>query len=61
MQYYIPKCIDNNVSAYYNKGIKMKHILTTKRGGNHMAIAMAVLSFLGAVIPLVAELLKAVM
>jgi len=35
--------------------------LIQSRGGNKMAIAMAVLSFLGGVIPLVAELLKAVM
>ncbi|PGD24941.1 hypothetical protein COM32_17545, partial [Bacillus pseudomycoides] len=31
------------------------------RGGNNMTIAMAVLSFLGGIIPLVGELLKAVM
>ncbi|SFT09984.1 hypothetical protein SAMN04488145_110154, partial [Bacillus sp. 103mf] len=30
-------------------------------GGNQMAIAMAVLKFIGGVLPLVAELLKAVM
>ncbi|PFJ85760.1 hypothetical protein COI97_28155, partial [Bacillus cereus] len=31
------------------------------RGGNNMAIAMAVLKFVGAALPLVQELLKAVM
>jgi len=50
------------VSAYYNKGIKIYNILLyKKRGGNNMAIAMAVLKFLGGIIPLVGELLKAVM
>jgi len=31
MQYCISKCIDINVSAYYNKNIKMYHILTHKK------------------------------
>ncbi|AIK35553.1 putative membrane protein (plasmid) [Bacillus pseudomycoides] len=31
------------------------------RGGNHMAIAMAVLKFIGGLLPFVQELLKAVM
>ncbi|PFW90086.1 hypothetical protein COL29_21630 [Bacillus pseudomycoides] len=56
------KCIDIYVSAYYNKSIKIYNILLYKiRGGNKMAIAMAVLKFVGGIIPFVAELLKAVM
>jgi len=35
--------------------------LTIKKGGTHMEIAMAVLKFVGGVIPLVQELLKAFM
>ncbi|PFY58936.1 hypothetical protein COL49_10775, partial [Bacillus pseudomycoides] len=53
------KCIDIYVSAYYNKGIKIYNILLYKiRGGNNMAIAMAVLTFLGGVLPLVTTLIK---
>ncbi|WP_155895722.1 MULTISPECIES: hypothetical protein [Bacillus] len=37
------------------------YLSNNKRGGNNMAITMAVLSFLGGVLPLVSELLKAVM
>ncbi|PFY90869.1 hypothetical protein COL53_14880, partial [Bacillus pseudomycoides] len=56
------KCIDIYVSAYYNKSIKIYNILLYKiRGGNNMAIAMAVLKFVGGIIPFVGELLKAVM
>ncbi len=62
MQYCIQKCIVTNVSVYYNKCIKFNHIpVLTKRGGNNMEIAMAVLKFIGGAIPLVQELLKAFM
>ncbi|WP_353958377.1 hypothetical protein [Bacillus sp. DX4.1] len=62
MKYCILKFIDIYVNADYNKGIKIYNILLYKiRGGNNMAIAMAVLKFLGGIIPFVAELLKAVM
>ncbi|PEF72188.1 hypothetical protein CON94_27770 [Bacillus pseudomycoides] len=62
MKYCISKCIDIYVSAYYNKSIKIYNILLYKiRGGNNMVIAMAVLKFVGGIIPFVAELLKAVM
>ncbi|MGH1280401.1 MULTISPECIES: hypothetical protein [Bacillus cereus group] len=62
MQYCIHKCIVIYVSAYYNKDIKINHIpVLTKRGGNNMEIAMAVLKFIGGAIPLVQELLKAFM
>ncbi|WP_180235669.1 hypothetical protein [Bacillus pseudomycoides] len=37
------------------------YLSNNKRGGNNMEITMAVLSFLGGVLPLVSELLKAVM
>ncbi|CAI8828178.1 conserved hypothetical protein [Bacillus sp. IT-79MI2] len=48
--------------AHYNKSIKIYNILILKKkGGNNMAIAMAVLKFLGGIIPFVQELLKAVM
>ncbi|MGH1287657.1 hypothetical protein [Bacillus toyonensis] len=61
MKYCISKCIDINVSAYYNNDIKIYYILLFKKGGNHMEIAMAVLKFVGGVIPLVQELLKTFM
>ncbi|WP_353050913.1 hypothetical protein [Bacillus mycoides] len=61
MKYCISKCIDAYVSAYYNDGIKIYYNLLFKKGGNHMEIAMAVLKFVGGVIPLVQELLKAFM
>ncbi|MBE7118372.1 hypothetical protein [Bacillus cereus] len=61
MKYCISKCIDVIVSAYYNEGIKIYYILLLKKGGDHMEIAMAVLKFVGGVIPLVQELLKAFM
>ncbi|KWU63480.1 hypothetical protein AWW70_13025 [Bacillus mycoides] len=61
MKYCILKCIVVFVSAYYNEGIKIYYILLFKKGGNLMEIAMAVLKFVGGVIPLVQELLKAFM
>lgn len=61
MKYCISKCIDVFVNAYYNEGIKIHYILLLKKGGNPMEIAMAVLKFVGGVIPLVQELLKAFM
>jgi hypothetical protein len=61
MKYCISKCIDVIVNAYYNEGIKIYYILLLKNGGDHMEIAMAVLKFVGGVIPLVQELLKAFM
>ncbi|MEK7017856.1 MULTISPECIES: hypothetical protein [Bacillus] len=61
MKYCISKCVDVFVNAYYNGGIKIHYILLLKKGGNHMEIAMAVLKFVGGVIPLVQELLKAFM
>ncbi|MGR5973048.1 hypothetical protein ACT7CX_17345 [Bacillus cereus] len=61
MKYCISKCVDIIVSAYYNKRIKIYCILPLKKGGTHMEIAMAVLKFVGGVIPLVQELLKAFM
>jgi hypothetical protein len=62
MQYCIQKCIFIIVSAYYNKIIKIYHILIRKkRGENTMEIAMAVLKFIGGAIPLIQELLKAFM
>ena len=61
MQYCIQKCIVTNVSAYYNKVIKIYYILIRKRGENNMEIAMAVLKFIGGAIPLIQELLKAYM
>ncbi|PGA92896.1 hypothetical protein [Bacillus toyonensis] len=61
MKYCISKCIDIYVSAHYNDGIKIYYILLFKKGGNHMEIAMAVLKFVGGVIPLVQELLKTFM
>ncbi|CAI8982764.1 hypothetical protein EMIT079MI2_70178 [Bacillus sp. IT-79MI2] len=45
-------------SRYYKN---LPQFNTQKRGGNHMEIAIAVLKFIGGVIPLVTELLKAVM
>ncbi|PDY24387.1 hypothetical protein CN445_25095 [Bacillus cereus] len=53
--------MDGNVYAYYNKSINIQHIVIQQKGGNNMEIAMAVLKFLGGVIPLVQELLKAFM
>ncbi|RFT66266.1 hypothetical protein D0U04_14875 [Bacillus clarus] len=61
MKYCISKCIDASVGAHYNRGIKIYYILLLKEGGNNMEIAMAVLKFVGGVIPLVQELLKAFM
>ncbi|WP_459501976.1 hypothetical protein [Bacillus sp. C1] len=62
MQNCIYKCIDKAKNAYYNKSIKILYILIFKlTGGNHMEIAMAVLKFIGGVIPLAQELLKAFM
>ncbi|WP_313954353.1 hypothetical protein [Bacillus cereus group sp. BfR-BA-01523] len=61
MKYCISKCIDVFVNAYYNEGIKIPYILLFQKGGNLMEIAMAVLKFVGGVIPLVQELLKAFM
>ncbi|WP_327801470.1 hypothetical protein [Bacillus mobilis] len=61
MKYCISKCVDNYVSAYYNDGINIYYILLFKKGGTHMEIAMAVLKFVGGVIPLVQELLKTFM
>ncbi|WP_338139616.1 hypothetical protein [Bacillus paramycoides] len=61
MKYCISKCIDDFVSAYYNCDIHIHYILLFKKGGNLMEIAMAVLKFVGGVIPLVQELLKAFM
>ena len=62
MHYCISKCIDECVSAYYNRGIKIYYILLLKKkGGHNMEIAMAILKFVGGVIPLVQELLKAFM
>ena len=62
MQYCILECIDKNVSAYYNESIKINHILaTTKEEEIIWTIAMAVLKFIGGVLPLVQELLKAFM
>ncbi|WP_353958390.1 hypothetical protein [Bacillus sp. DX4.1] len=61
MKYCILKCIAINVSTYCNKGIKIYNILIFKKGGNNMEIAIAVLKFLGGVIPLVTDLLKSVM
>lgn len=61
MKYCISKCIDVFVSAYYNECIKIYYILLFQKGGNLMEIAMAVLKFVGGVIPLVQELLKAFM
>ena len=62
MQYCILQCIDIYVNADYNRSIKRNHILVYKiRGGNNMAIAMAVLKFIGGSLPFVQELLKAVM
>ncbi|PFJ71386.1 hypothetical protein COI95_29105 [Bacillus cereus] len=54
--------MDENISAYYNKSIKINHILaSTKEEEMIMEIAMAVLKFIGGAIPLVQELLKAFM
>ena len=61
MKYCIWKWIDANAKAYYNESINIQHILIQQRGGSNMEIAMAVLKFLGGVIPLVQELLKAFM
>ncbi|MGE7882035.1 hypothetical protein [Bacillus sp. NPDC094077] len=61
MKYCISKCIDVFASAYYNDNINIYYISLFKKGGNHMEIAMAVLKFVGGVIPLVQELLKAFM
>ncbi|MFS8354217.1 hypothetical protein ABHN12_24075 [Bacillus nitratireducens] len=62
MQYCIWKYIDENISAYYNKSIKINNILaSTKEEEMVMEIAMAVLKFIGGAIPLVQELLKAFM
>ena len=58
MQYCIHKFIVIIVNAYYNKVIKIHHILIRKRGANNMEIAMAVLKFIGGAIPLIQELLK---
>jgi len=56
------KHIDKNISAYYNKSIKINNILaSTKEEEMIMEIAMAVLKFIGGAIPLVQELLKAFM
>ncbi|PEY33334.1 hypothetical protein CN354_19430 [Bacillus cereus] len=50
------------MNSYYNKSIKNLDILIFKQtGGNRMEIAMAVLKFIGGIIPFVQELLKAVM
>ncbi|WP_309137456.1 MULTISPECIES: hypothetical protein [Bacillus] len=61
MKYCISKCIDVFVSAYYNENIKIYYLLLFQKGGHLMEIAMAVLKFVGGVIPLVQELLKAFM
>ncbi|WP_309232061.1 MULTISPECIES: hypothetical protein [unclassified Bacillus (in: firmicutes)] len=62
MQNCILKHIDKIESAYYNQSIKILDILIFQQtGGNRMEIAMAVLKFIGGVIPLVQELLKALM
>jgi hypothetical protein len=63
MQYCIHKFIVIIVNAYYNKVIKIHHILIRKkkRGANNMEIAMAVLKFIGGAIPLIQELLKTFM
>ncbi|PGZ01124.1 hypothetical protein COE30_25105 [Bacillus cereus] len=53
--------MDANAKTYYNESINIQHILIQQRGGSNMEIAMAVLKFLGGVIPLVQELLKAFM
>ncbi|MEH7041306.1 hypothetical protein [Bacillus pseudomycoides] len=58
MKYYILKFIYIVISTFYNNGINIYHILQ-ERGGNNMEIAMAVLKFVGGVLPLVQELLKA--
>ncbi|MGR5939208.1 hypothetical protein ACT7CW_01330 [Bacillus pacificus] len=52
--------MDANVKAYYNESINIQNILIQQRGGSNMEIAMAVLKFLGGVIPLVQELFKSV-
>ncbi|PEB47526.1 hypothetical protein CON65_11435 [Bacillus pseudomycoides] len=62
MNYCILKCVDEFASAYYNRGIKIYYILLLKKkGGHNMEIAMAILKFVGGVLPLVQELLKAFM
>ncbi|MCI0766647.1 hypothetical protein [Bacillus sp. TL12] len=62
MQNCILKHIDKIENAYYNQSIKILNILIFQQtGGNRMEIAMAVLKFIGGVIPLVQELLKALM
>ncbi|RFT62968.1 hypothetical protein D0U04_26560 [Bacillus clarus] len=61
MKYCISKCIAVFVNAYYNKSTKIYYILLLKKGGNNMEIAMAVLKFVGGVLPLVQELLKTFM
>ncbi|PEK56577.1 hypothetical protein CN590_28400, partial [Bacillus pseudomycoides] len=59
MKYCIREYIDIMLCAHYNKSIKIYNILILKKkGGNNMAIAMAVLKFLGGIIPFVQELLK---